>query len=181
MDYAKRVIKWIEADEYRMSALKLASSLGLHDWCLAAGFVRNLIWDHLHGATATTPLNDIDLIYHSTEDLAQATDLVYERKLIGLSTHPWSVKNQARMHERNADQPYRSCADAMTFWVEVETAVGAYYSLTDGVKLLTPFGLQANFSSTITMNKKRPKPEAFVNRIATKHWIKQWPKLEIIY
>jgi hypothetical protein len=37
----------------------------------------------------------------------------------------WSVKNQARMHERNADRPYRSASDAMMHSPETATAVGA--------------------------------------------------------
>lgn len=45
-----------------MEALSIASTLELSEWCLAAGFVRNLVWDRLHGFGCATDLNDIDLI-----------------------------------------------------------------------------------------------------------------------
>tara|TARA_R110001583_G_scaffold168044_1_gene320863 strand:+ start:628 stop:1014 length:387 start_codon:yes stop_codon:yes gene_type:complete len=110
-----------------MEALELASRLGLNDWCLAAGFVRNLIWDKLHSKEILTPLNDIDLIYFDSDIIDENTDLEYELRLKSLSSFPWSVKNQARMHIRNNDRPYVSTSDSMSYWVEVETAVGATF------------------------------------------------------
>ena len=53
----------LRADPMRMACLRAARELALPDWALGAGFVRNLIWDHLHQKTVPTPLNDIDLIY----------------------------------------------------------------------------------------------------------------------
>ena len=55
MKFSDQVIEWIESDRDRMEALELASTLGLNDWCLAAGFVRNLIWDKLHNKEVLTP------------------------------------------------------------------------------------------------------------------------------
>jgi len=36
---------WIQGDAERMRALQIASTLQLNDWCIAAGFVRNLVWE----------------------------------------------------------------------------------------------------------------------------------------
>ena len=178
--YCDQVKSWIESDKERMTALKLASTLELGDWCLAAGFVRNLIWDKLHNKTTNTPLNDIDLIYFNPKEIGEEIDLAYEARLKSLSDHPWSVKNQARMHLRNNDLPYLSCSDAMSYWVEVETAVGVTFNEIDGVMIVAPFGLEANFSNTITLNRKRPKPKAFVQRVASKEWCELWPQLKLI-
>ncbi|SHG90681.1 hypothetical protein SAMN02745753_04682 [Marinomonas polaris DSM 16579] len=152
MKFSDQVIEWIESDSDRMEALELASSLGLNDWCLAAGFVRNLIWDKLHSKEVLTPLNDFDLIYFDSDVIDENTDLEYELRLKSLSSFPWSVKNQARMHIRNNDRPYVSTSDSMSYWVEVETAVGATFVKNKGVTLVTPFGLEANFNNTITLN-----------------------------
>ena len=173
------VKEWIRADEERLEALQLASSLGLSDWCLAAGFVRNLIWDRLHEKYTITPLNDIDLIYFNAENTDESLDLDYERKLKTLSNLPWSVKNQARMHIRNDDKTYKSCSDAMRYWVEVETAVGASYCTEGDINIVAPFGLDANFSKTITLNKVRPKPNAFIDRVVKKNWCEIWPLLKV--
>lgn len=180
MELTSQVIKWIESDSYRMEALVLASKLGLADWCLAAGFVRNLIWDKLHSKSTLTPLNDIDLIYFDGSTIEEDSDIRYEKELKSLSNHPWSVKNQARMHIRNNDQPYFSTSDSMSYWVEVETAVGATYSEEFGVSIVAPFGLKANFSNSITLNSKRPKPSDFLKRVSEKGWPILWPNLEVI-
>lgn len=52
--------EWIADDPLRMRALQLAREQDLPDWCIAAGFVRNLGWDKLHGSETPTPLEDID-------------------------------------------------------------------------------------------------------------------------
>lgn len=160
-----------------MDALKLASSLDLNDWCLAAGFVRNLVWDKLHGYDEPTPLNDIDFIYFDPEKLNG--DRGYEDHLKSITNLPWSVKNQARMHIRNGDDPYKSTTDAMSYWVEVETAIGANISGDGVVSILAPFGVKALFSNTITINQKRIKRGAFEQRLHDKKWLEIWPKLEI--
>lgn len=180
MKHNDQIIRWIESDKERLEALKLASTLALGDWCLAAGFVRNLIWDKLHHKSSNTPLNDIDLIYFNTNATDESEDLAYEARLKSLSDHPWSVKNQARMHKRNNDQPYLSCSDAMSYWVEVETAIGVTFTEADGVVIVAPFGLDANFSNTITLNCKRPKPTVFAERVATKEWCELWPQLTLV-
>lgn len=174
-----RIRKWLADDAYRMQALSAAASLGLPDWCLAAGFVRNLVWDRIHGFSKTTALNDIDLIYFDPLDDSERRDRELERQLGRTMAAPWSVKNQARMHRRNGDAPYHSTADAMSYWVEVETSVGAALSDSSEVLLVSPFGFDALFNGTVTLNTKKPKPRAFEDRVVTKQWLETWPKLVV--
>lgn len=180
MDYETQVKEWIEQDAARMEVLSIAADLCLPDWCLAAGFVRNLAWDKVHGFAAATALNDIDLIYFDPKDIAEARDRRIEAKLRSTSAFPWSVKNQARMHERNVDDPYTSTTNAMSYWVEVETAVGATLNDSREVVLVAPFGVKPLFNFTITLNPKRPKPVDFRKRIAGKRWQEIWPKLTVV-
>ncbi len=163
-----------------MQALRLAAEQDLPGWCIAAGFVRNLAWDKAHGYPHSTPLNDIDLIYFDDDDIAESRDRDIEKTLRRLSGLPWSVKNQARMHARNGDAPYTSTADAMRYWVEVETAVGAWLDDSGAVASIAPFGVAPLFNLTITLNPQRPKPFALKKRIAEKGWLESWPRLRVI-
>ncbi len=163
----------------RMEALKTASILDLPDWCLAAGFVRNLVLDKLHGYEQLTPLNDIDLLYFEPADTCELKEREYENRLKSLLDLPWSVKNQARMHVRNNDEPYSSTSDAMSYWVEVETAIGVRLSPNKKLELVAPFGLKNLLSKSITLNLKRPKPDEFKRRICDKKWLETWPQLKV--
>lgn len=180
MDKEARIADWVEADDLRMEALRAASSLGLNDWCIAAGFVRNLVWDQVHAISPHTPLNDYDLIYFDPIDSSEARDKSLELKLTKIISLPWSVKNQARMHLRNQDAPYCSTTDAMSYWVEMETAVGARLNDRGEVEIVSAFGVEKLFLKSITINKKRRKEADFFARVERKRWLRQWPELEIV-
>lgn len=83
MDYEAQTKKWMTEDPERMEALSTAAELNLPDWCLAAGFVRNLAWDKMHGFSSATALNDIDLIYFDAEDTAEARDQKPHPRTVG--------------------------------------------------------------------------------------------------
>jgi len=156
-----------------MHALHTAGELGLNDWCLAAGFVRNLAWDKMHEYTVPTVLNDIDLIYFNPSDTSIEKDAELECILRERSSHPWSVKNQARMHMRNGDKAYTSTEDAMSYWVEVETAVGARLGpLTHELEIVAPFGVGSLFENTITLNAKRKNQEISIRGLQQKTGVK---------
>ena len=174
-----RIENWLKADPQRMSALEQAAQLGLADWCIGAGFVRNLVWDKLHGNTTSTPCNDIDLIYFDAQHCSVERDRDIQRQLLQHSELPWSVKNQARMQQRNGDALYSCSADAMSYWPEVETAVAARLDKLGELEIIAPFGTASLFACKITINSKRPKAEVFARRIADKRWLRQWPKLQV--
>ncbi|MCP1314601.1 MULTISPECIES: nucleotidyltransferase family protein [unclassified Halomonas] len=179
MNYEARIKQWIADDSKRMRALSAAASLDLPDWCLAAGFVRNLVWDKVHGFLSLTALNDIDLIYFDPVDNSEVRDRQLEQQLTSVLDFPWSVKNQARMYRRNCDSPYTSTSDAMSYWVEVETAVGAALNNSGDVVLVSPFGFDPLFNFTVTINAKRSKLQDFEERITTKRWLEIWPRLVV--
>ncbi|SBS26237.1 hypothetical protein MSP8887_00362 [Marinomonas spartinae] len=180
MKHEQQVISWLEQDEMRMDALRIAQQVGLNDWCIGAGFVRNLIWDKLHGYAHTTSLNDLDLIYFDPVNISVEADERIEKELTSHSVLPWSVKNQARMHCRNNDAPYRSTCHAMSYWVELETAIGARLSSLGQVELVAPFGVDVLFRKNITMNPDRLKPIDFDQRINSKRWLQLWPDLTVV-
>jgi len=176
-----KIIQWLRNDSVRLQALKVAAELNLPQAYLAAGFVRNLVWDNLYRAGELTPLNDIDLIYFNADNIEPDFDRECETKLKAIIDLPWSVKNQARMHVRNKDMPYASTADAISYWTETETAVAARYNLTtEQIEIVSSFGVACLFGATITLNPKRPKVDDFYQRIENKNWLTQWPELKVV-
>ncbi|WP_076408291.1 nucleotidyltransferase family protein [Shewanella sp. UCD-KL12] len=176
---------WLKQDPLRMEAVHFAAQLNLPQWLLSAGFLRDLVWDRLHQQTPQEPpqessnqLNDIDLIYFDPDELSEAQEKIYEAQLKLWSPHlPWSVKNQARMHIRNQDEPYMSCEHAMSFWPECETAVGVHFSEPDNQFIwVAPFGLDSLFSLALTHNTKRDI-SLFNARVTQKSWLTRYPKL----
>lgn len=176
----QQIITWLRDEPLHLQALTQARGLGLNDAWLAAGFVRNLVWDRLHGYAHTTALNDIDVVYFNPQDCSAHADERYEQLLRAASPElPWSVKNQARMHERHGHQPYASSAEAMSHWVEVETAIGARMNANGQIELNAPLGLEALFTFTITPNPRHAIAAVFAERVSSKGWLKTWPKLEV--
>ncbi|MEM9573353.1 MAG: nucleotidyltransferase family protein [Pseudomonadota bacterium] len=154
--------------------------LNIETACIGAGFVRNLVWDDLHGLESDCRDGDIDVLWFDAERLSSQVDLEIERKLKRLDpSFDWSVKNQARMHIRNNDRPYTDVADAMKFWPETATAI-ATRKLGSDCELIAPFGFDdlQNMVLRPTSNEKH-KREAFHNRIRTKGWTNRWPRISI--
>jgi len=174
------ICEWLKRDALRMRALRAARECDLPDWCIAAGFVRNLVWDQLHGFNTPTPLEDIDLIYfdpaHATPEHDRRIEMQLAEAAPGL---PWSVRNQARMHMRNGDPPYQSTLDAMSYWVEQETAVGVRLNGNGDIEVISAFGLDGLFSRKITPNRKCASAAEFSARLARKNWLWIWPGLRV--
>ena len=176
---ANRIVTLIKQDPLRMQVLECVSQLGLPQCYVAAGFVRNLVWDHLHGYASPTPLNDIDVIYFDPCDTSYESDLRYEALLKQrLPELNWQVRNQACMHTRNGDKPYQSSLDAMSYWPEKETAVAVKQSLNEDIECISSFGLESLFDLQITPNPNRSR-DVFDQRVQSKNWLTHWPKLTI--
>ncbi|TCV25679.1 nucleotidyltransferase family protein [Vibrio crassostreae] len=176
---ANHIITLIKQDPLRMQVIDCVSQLDLPQCYVAAGFVRNLVWDHLHGYTSPPPLNDIDVIYFDPIDTSYESDLRYEALLKQrLPELNWQVRNQACMHIRNGDEPYQGSLDAMSYWPEKETAVAIKQGLTGDIECNSAFGLESLFDLKVTPNPKRNR-DIFDQRVQSKGWLTQWPKLTI--
>lgn len=177
MNQKQRIVKLIESDPFRMRALLVVASLNLPDWLIAAGFVRNLIWDDCFNTQ--THVNDIDVVYYCREDISGVRDELLEQQLKAICPeYPWSVKNQARMHIKNGDDPYKDTLDAMRFWPEKQTSIGVKLDSDGGVEVRHCFELDIQFRGVITRNPARSK-EIFERRVSTKGWMETWPELTV--
>lgn len=162
--------------------LREVGALQLPQGCIAAGLVRNAVWDALHGRVPSLhPRSDVDVIYFDPERLAPEHEAELEATLHARCPDVvWQVRNQARMHLRNGDPPYRGCCDALRFFPEVATAISA--RLVDGAIVVdAPLGLSDLFDLIV-----RPTPhfasrlDVYRARIASKDWAQRWPRLRFL-
>ena len=145
-NYNAKIIQWIEKDSFRMRALECVFKSEIPQAFLAAGFVRNLVWDALHNKETPTPLNDLDVIYFDLDESDPERYKAYELKLQELMPEAnWQVRNQAMMHERNGDRAYTDLIDAMSFWPEKETAVAIRQLARGEYQCLSSFGFDSLF------------------------------------
>ncbi|AOZ94806.1 nucleotidyltransferase family protein [Paenibacillus crassostreae] len=173
-------MKIMDRDEVRQD-LELVRTLNLPESCIAAGYVRNLVWDVLHGYDQVTPLNDIDVIYYDSADISEERDKLLTIRLNTIDRkNCWSVKNQARMHLRNKVEPYESTKDAMSCWPETATAVGLYLDEEDRVQFISPYGLDDLFQLKIRQSPRYMDTTYFIKRVTEKQWLARWPKLTLI-
>jgi hypothetical protein len=174
-----KIIELIELDELRLTALECVRLLDLPQCYLAAGFVRNLIWDNLHQKPEPTKLNDVDVIYFDSNESNSEAFQEYQRRLkVMLPLLNWQVRNQALMHIGNNDKPYTSSLDAMSYWPEKETAI-AIRKLSDGnFKCISAFGYDSLFNLQITHNPKRLR-SIFEHRVNSKGWLSTWVNLQV--
>jgi hypothetical protein len=172
----------IEGDPVRWGILALVRSLGLPDCWVGAGFVRNAVWDHLHGRTPSSLPADVDVLWFDPKQADPSEDEKLEAMLRANDPSVrWSVKNQARMHTRNGDSPYASATDAMRFWPETATAVAVRRTDQDHCQVAAPYGLDDLFGLVVrpTPRFARDKRQIYEERIKAKGWIATWPHLRI--
>ena len=171
----------IAQDPVGMEQLRAVRTLALPDWCIAAGFVRNRVWDHLHGIAPPRPTNDIDVLYYDAADLSKEPEQACEARLNAVLPAPWQIRNQARMHVSKGLPQHKSTADAMIYWLETVTAVGVRLEADNSLTVIAPHG-------TDDLLDLRCRPTAFGRerldeyneRIASKRWRELWPKVRFV-
>lgn len=184
------LIKLLKQDTFRLKVLKCLQQINLPTAFIAAGFVRNMAWDHMHNIQ--TSLNDIDVIYFDPSEklnsresrpaiTTQNAPQFYEKQLGKLLPNVnWQVKNQALMHKRNNHAAYPSLLAAMHYWPEQETAIAVRLAKNNQVEIISAFGLARLFELTISHNPAADKT-IFNHRVSSKSWLSTWPQLRIIY
>ena len=178
--HASDLVALLREDGRRWAALTNVEALGLPQGCVGAGFVRNLVWDRLHDRVSDSRDEDVDVLFFDPVRVDAAYESELERRLAEAAPDlSWSVRNQARMHLRNGDRPYRSVEDAMRFWPETATAVAVRRD-ENRCEILAPFGLDDLMSLVLRPTSRREdKLAAFNQRVAAKRWMRRWPKLTL--
>ncbi|WP_428681490.1 nucleotidyltransferase family protein [Sphingopyxis sp.] len=182
MDHVLAIQDLLAADPRRSEALSAVADLSLPDAWIGAGFIRDAVWDHLHGHSFAPPAGDVDVVWFAPDMPLESADRDIEDRLRSmLPQFTWSVKNQARMYSRNGDMPYTSVVDAMMHWPETATAVAARY---DGrkIEVSAPFGLDDLFALRLrpTAAFVERKLSIFQERLRSKRWLERYPMLTLV-
>lgn len=161
--------------------LRAVAQLNLPDGWIGAGFVRDAVWDALHDRTPDCArLNDVDVVFFDPRNIDADDDRAIEHRLAALMPgRPWSVKNQARMHWRNRESPYRDTADAVSRWPETATAIAARWH--EGrVEILAPLGVCDLLGLVVRPTPAfRSRTDAVAQRVISKGWRTRWPRLRV--
>ncbi len=175
------IINLVKQDQWMMEVLQIAQSLDLPDWMIGAGFLRNKIWDYLHGYKQKTPLADIDLIYFDQSNTDKSVEKKYEGELKGKMDLNWSVNNHARMHLINGDAPYVSTTDGLAHWVETATCIAIKLNVKGELELIAPYGIDDLVNLVLRPSPKFSRQlDIFYERISRKQWLEKWPKLKVL-
>jgi hypothetical protein len=183
MKYQQALQRLLLDDPIRMKALYAVRALKLSDGWIGAGFVRDAVWDHLHGYGQKPLSGDVDVVWFDSEYCHPDYDSDLEERISQqLSIFNWSVKNQARMHQRNGDRPYLSTENALMYWPETATAVAARINDRNVIEIIAPYGLNDLFERRLrpTPAFEREKLDVFRQRVAVKRWTERYHSLQVI-
>ena len=179
------ILNLVSEDKWMMDILYNAERLNLPGWLIGAGFVRNKVWDYLHGyQKEKVDTNDIDLVYFDPNGNDENADEKLSKELKTKTGLNWEVVNEAYAHKWYTIKPppYTSSEDAVSKWPETATCIGV--KTEDGkLKLIAPYGIGDLVNLIV-----RPSPafidegnvrSVVVERLKKKKWLEKWPKLKL--
>jgi hypothetical protein len=175
------ILSLIENDPWMMSVLIKARDLNLPNWMIGAGFVRNKVWDHLHGfINDKVSTADIDLIYFDPNGNSEEEDIIFSKQVSEETGLHWEIINQTYTHNWHNRSPYKDTLEALSEWVETPTCIAVSLNNDHSLLLFAPHGIE----DLVTL-KVRPSPnnfdkEAYKTRQLKKRWKEKWPKLNIV-
>lgn len=178
----QEILERLSQDQDIRTILKMIRSLELKDSWLAAGSVRNFIWNILSGKLGFDAETDVDVIFFDpTVSYEKTLQLEMELRK-AFPAYSWELKNQVYMHSHSPNtQPYTSSKDAMSKYPECCTAIGLRLLENDKLELFAPYGL-----ADIRAFQVRPTPhflvdaerkKLYMERIHKKNWQAKWPQL----
>ena len=170
----------VERSQKVMAVLTSLRDIG-QNFYVGGGIIRSLVWDQLHGYKLETPSDDVDVIYFDQENCSKEHDQAIESQLYAVAPNiVWSVKNQARMHNNNNEDPYITLEEAINKWPETCTAILCRIDATGQIRFIAPFGFDDLVRLLVVPTPHfLERQSVIVHRIVSKGWIRQWPKLRL--
>lgn len=170
-------------DDELVGILKVIAELKLKDSWLAAGTLRNYIWNVLSGKPGLSDASDIDVVFFDPEVTCEKTQVIQKQLQASYPNYQWEVKNQVLMHQHSPHTaPYQSARDAVSKYPERCTAIAA--RLQDGeLELFLPYGDEdiLNFVVQPTPHflNDSERMRVYRERLKKKNWQEKWPCLKI--
>ncbi|GAB3251087.1 nucleotidyltransferase family protein [Chitinimonas naiadis] len=171
-----------------MQALREVRALGLANWCIGAGTLRNLVWDAAHGYPRL-PLggSDVDVAWFDADPASFDRDAGLQAALAAsLPELDWDVTNQAAVHTWFASVfghevlPLPDLHAAIASWPETATAVAVWLDEQDALHLIAPFGLADLFNLVVRRNPARVSVATYLQRIVSKRYTERWPDVRVL-
>lgn len=175
------ILELIRQDKQMMYILKIAEKLQFPDWLIGAGFIRNKVWDHLHGfEKPKNDSSDIDLVYFDPNGNDEKSDKAISTQLTTETGIKWEVVNQAYTHAWHGVAPYTSTKDAISRWPETATCIGVRLEK-EGLTLIAPHGINDLVNMIIRLSPGCTGGITTVTRRAQKKdWLNRWPKVKMV-
>lgn len=170
-------------DDELVEILKIIAALKLKDSWLAAGTLRNYIWNILSGKPGLSDASDIDVVFFAPEITYEKTQAIQEQLQAAYPSYQWEVKNQVFMHGHSPHTaPYQNARDAISKYPERCTAIAA--RLKDGdLELFLPYDEDdiVNFIVQPTPHflADEERMAVYHERLKKKDWQEKWPCLKI--
>jgi uncharacterized protein len=182
----EELVRIVQASPWFMSALAAVNALNLRSWCIGAGAVRNLVWDHLHGYEKPSELSDIDVAYFDSRSTEQGKDAELQDRLRIIDPNvPWEVTNQAFVHTwfesyfGHPVPPLESIEEAVGSWPEYATSVGVLLTEHGTIEVISPHGLEDLFALRVRRNPVRVSVETYRQRVEQKQYSRRWPRVSV--
>ena len=176
------LLQAIQLNTDLMKILIIIRNLGLKDSWLAAGSVRNFIWNLLSDKSPFDRETDVDVIFFDP-DISYEETVSLENKLReDFPQYQWELKNQVYMHQHSPHTvPYTSSRDAMSKYPERCTAVGLRLNEDSTLELFAPYGLEdiLNFQVHPTPHflENEDRMKLYQTRLSKKNWQEKWKNL----
>ena len=176
------LLQAIQLNPDLMKILTIIRDLELNDSWLAAGSVRNFIWNLLSDKPAFDRDTDVDVIFFDP-DVSYEETLAIERQLKkDFPQYQWELKNQVYMHQHSPHTPpYKDSCDAMSKYPERCTAVGLRLQADATLELFAPYGLEEilNFQISPTPHflENQDRMKLYQKRLSKKNWQEKWKNL----
>ena len=164
-----------------MTILTIIRDLDLKDSWLAAGSVRNFIWNLLSDKSPFDSETEVDVIFFDPDVSYEETVSLENKLREDFPQYQWELKNQVYMHLHSPHTvPYTSSCDAMSKYPERCTAVGLRLN-EDSIELFTPYGLEdiMNFQVSPTPHfiENEDRMKLYQERLSKKNWQEKWENL----
>ena len=178
------VLQIISNQPELMLILRQIRSMHLSQGVLAAGAIRNSVWQVLHGQPVSLG-TDIDVVFFDPKRPYNDNLAIQNQLQKQCPQYHWEVKNEVYMYAYDtADaQPFADTYDAIAHFVETPTCVGAYLDDHDVLHLIAPYGVSDLVSlqcRLIPIFSAQTYGDIYHDRIAKKQWASRWPLLHII-
>lgn len=179
LDAINFISKLILSDEQICDLLQKCSKLGMREWALGGGALRNLIWDCKYYGSKVDNISDFDIVYFGGSGLPQGwtcrgkTVEFKDQSTIHNNYRSWFGKDFAA---------FKNINESVQFWSETATCIAAYMH-NGKLELITPYGIDDLMEGVF-----RPNPNHYAlvpisnfdYRLASTRILEKYPSLTIV-